>query len=70
LGYWGFGFPTAAFASLSLEVGRHHGFAGLSVIAIVFWVALLAIVTVLAYKTVAQWRAGTLFPQKAGVTSE
>ncbi|MDR9397261.1 hypothetical protein [Pontimonas sp.] len=65
LGYWGFGFPTAAFASLSLEVGRHHEFAGLGVVAIVFWVALLAIVTVLALKTIGQWRAGTLFPAAA-----
>ena len=63
LGYWGFGFPTAAFASLSLEVGRHHDFAGLGVVAIVFWLALMAIVVTLAVKTASAWRSGKLFAQ-------
>ena len=61
LGYWGFGFPTAAFASLSLEVGRHHDFAGLGIVAAVFWVALIGIVITLGMKTVGAWRSGSLF---------
>ena len=61
LGYWGFGFPTAAFASLSLEVGRHHEFAGLGVLAAVLWVALIGIVLVLAWRTAGAWRTGELF---------
>ena len=61
LGYWGFGFPAAAFASLSLEVGRHHDFAGLGVIAILFWIALVVIVAVFSAKTVAAWKTGVLF---------
>ncbi len=66
LGYWGFGFPTAAFGSLSLEVGRHHDFAGLGIVAIVFWLALIIVVASLTAKTIAAWRSGQLFapPQK------
>lgn len=61
LGYWGFGFPTAAFASLSLEVGRHHGFDWLGSVAGVFWFALMAIVLILAWKTMVAWKSGALF---------
>lgn len=61
LGYWGFGFPTAAFASLSLEVGRHHGFDWLGSVAVVFWFALMAIVLILAWKTMVAWKSGALF---------
>ena len=61
LGYWGFGFPTAAFASLSLEVGRHHEFAGLGGLAAVLWAALISIVLVLAWRTARAWRTGELF---------
>lgn len=62
LGYWGFGFPTAAFASLSLEVARHHGFAWLEWISVVFWAGLIVLVVSLAQKTVVLWRSGELFP--------
>jgi tellurite resistance protein TehA-like permease len=66
LGYWGFGFPTAAFASLSLEVGRHHEFFWLTNVATVFWVGLLLIVVTLLVRTAQEWRKGTLFPAPAG----
>jgi tellurite resistance protein TehA-like permease len=62
LGYWGFGFPTAAFASLSLEVGRFHGFVWLETVASVFWGALLVLVAWLVWQTVGLWRKGALFP--------
>lgn len=64
LGYWGFGFPTAAFASLSLEVGRHHEFAGLGLAAIVLWLALLALIGWLGARTLVAARRGELSPSR------
>lgn len=62
LGYWGFGFPTAAFASLSLEVGRHHGFVWLEWVSAVFWLGLIVLLATLARNTVRAWASGALFP--------
>jgi tellurite resistance protein TehA-like permease len=64
LGYWGFGFPTAAFTTLSLQVGGHFGFPWLGTIATVFWSALLVLVLWLASKTVQAFRAGAFAPPK------
>jgi len=61
LGYWAFGFPTAAFASLSLEVARRHDFAVLSVFGAVVWGALGVLLIWLAVKTVAGIRSGAVF---------
>jgi tellurite resistance protein TehA-like permease len=66
LGYWGFGFPTAAFASLSLEVGRHHEFPWLTLVAAVFWAVLVVMVVALLTRTAQAWRTGTLFPTPPG----
>ena len=62
LGYWGFGFPTAAFTALSLQVGHAFSFPWLSVIAGVFWVGLLVLMVCLGAKTISAWRAGAFSP--------
>ena len=61
LGYWAFGFPTAAFASLSLEVARRHDFAVLSVFGAVVWAALGMLIAWLAVKTLSGVRSGAVF---------
>ena len=60
VGYWGFGFPTAAFSSLSLEVGRHHGFVWLEWVSVVFWLGLIVLVAWLATRSVSAARRGEL----------
>jgi tellurite resistance protein TehA-like permease len=61
LGYWAFGFPTAAFASLSLEVARRHEFAALSGFGAVVWGALGVLLVWLTMKTLAGVRSGAVF---------
>jgi tellurite resistance protein TehA-like permease len=61
LGYWAFGFPTAAFASLSLEVARRHDFAVLSGFGAVVWGALGVLVVWLGLKTLSGVRSGSVF---------
>lgn len=61
LGYWAFGFPTAAFASLSLEVARRHDFAVLAGLGAAIWVALGVLMVWLAVKTIAGVRTGQIF---------
>jgi tellurite resistance protein TehA-like permease len=61
LGYWAFGFPTAAFASLSLEVSRRHDVFALSVFGASVWVALGVLLVWLTAKTVRGVRSGALF---------
>ena len=61
LGYWAFGFPTAAFASLSLEVARRHDFAVLSGFGAVVWAALGVLLVWLAVKTLGGMRSGAVF---------
>jgi tellurite resistance protein TehA-like permease len=61
LGYWAFGFPTAAFASLSLEAARRHDLAVLAGVGATLWVALGALLVWLTLRTVSGVRAGTVF---------
>jgi tellurite resistance protein TehA-like permease len=61
LGYWAFGFPTAAFASLSLEVARRHDFAVLSGFGAVVWVTLGILLLWLTVKTLSGVRSGAVF---------
>ncbi len=61
LGYWAFGFPTAAFASLSLEVARRHDFAALSVFGAILWLSLGVLLVWLTGKTVRGVRSGAVF---------
>ena len=61
LGYWAFGFPTAAFASLSLEVARRHDFAVLSGFGAAVWVALGGLLLWLTVKTLSGVRSGAVF---------
>lgn len=52
IGWWGFGFPTAAFATLALELGRLWGIAWLTPVAVSLWIALLLLIVWLGYKTI------------------
>ena len=61
LGYWAFGFPTAAFASLSLEVARRHDFVALSTFGAVVWGALGVLLVWLTAKTLSGVRSGAVF---------
>jgi tellurite resistance protein TehA-like permease len=61
LGYWAFGFPTAAFASLSLEVARRHDLAVLSGFGAVVWGALGILLVWLAVKTLSGVHSGAVF---------
>jgi tellurite resistance protein TehA-like permease len=61
LGYWGFGFPTAAFGSLSLEVARRHDLSWLTGWGAVVWVSLGVLVVWLTAKTIAGVRSGAVF---------
>lgn len=61
LGYWAFGFPTAAFGSLSLEVARRHELPVLSGFGAVVWVSLGVLLVWLTAKTLAGVRSGSVF---------
>ena len=61
VGYWAFGFPTAAFGSLSLEVARRHDFAILSGFGAVVWASLGVLLVWLAVKTLSGVRSGAVF---------
>ena len=61
VGYWAFGFPTAAFASLSGEMARRHDFPVLAGVGAVIWVALGALLLWLVAKTLLGVREGTIF---------
>jgi tellurite resistance protein TehA-like permease len=61
LGYWGFGFPTAAFASLSLEVARRHELPWLAGFGAVVWVILGVLLVWLAVRTTSQVVSGAAF---------
>lgn len=64
LGYWGFGFPTASMAALSLEIGRHFNFGWLVFVGDAYWILLMAMLVVFSVLTVSLWRTGKLFPAK------
>jgi tellurite resistance protein TehA-like permease len=51
VGLWGFGFPTAALASLTLEVGRRWEALWISQVGLALWIALLAGALTLSAKT-------------------
>lgn len=59
-GSWGFVFPTAAMAALTVELGRSWSSSFLSVTGAVFWLVSLAIWARLAFQTVAAVRDRSL----------
>jgi len=61
IGLWGFGFPTAALVSLTLEVGRRWDLVGVGYFGAVLWGVMLAGVLLLAYKTVQGMATGKIF---------
>lgn len=61
LGYWAFGFPTAAFQALSLEVASRHDYTWLAGFGAVLWVVLGVLLVWLTVKTLGQLKAGVLF---------
>lgn len=58
LGWWGFGFPTAAFVNLTAVVARRWQLPGLTAIDPVLWLAVLAIVGTLIVLTLRGMRTG------------
>jgi tellurite resistance protein TehA-like permease len=58
LGWWGFGFPTAAFVNLTAVVARSWELPGLAAIDPVLWVAVIAAIVVLIVLTVRGLRTG------------
>jgi tellurite resistance protein TehA-like permease len=61
VGLWGFGFPTAALVSLTLEVGRRWELASIGIFGAILWVAMLAGMAFLGGKTVAGMRSGRIY---------
>ncbi len=61
LGYWAFGFPTAAFTALTLEVSRRHDFVVLAGVGAVLWASLGVLLVWLAIKTIGGVRSGAVF---------
>ncbi len=52
LGFWGFGFPTAAYASLSLEIGRSWPLFQIEGFGSFLWGSLLVLVSDLVLSTI------------------
>jgi len=52
IGLWGFGFPTSALVSLTLEVGRRFESLWIGYLGLALWVVMLAGVAILASKTI------------------
>ena len=52
IGLWGFGFPTAALVSLTLEVGRRWEALWIGYLGLTLWLVMLAGVVILSVKTV------------------
>ena len=61
LGSWGFAFPTAAVAALTVELGHGWGSPLLSVVGALAWVATLVIWTRLAWQTARGAASGAVF---------
>jgi tellurite resistance protein TehA-like permease len=61
LGSWGFAFPTAAVAALTIVLGEAWGSSFLSVVGAVAWFATLLVWGRLAAQTVAALRSGAIF---------
>ena len=51
LGFWGFGFPTAAFGTLSLETGKALEIVAMQVAGSVAWVSLALLIVWLTVKS-------------------
>ncbi len=58
LGWWGFGFPTAAFVNLTAVVAREWQLPGLAAIDPVLWVVVLAMIATLIVLTLRGLRTG------------
>jgi tellurite resistance protein TehA-like permease len=58
LGWWGFGFPTAAFVNLTAVVAREWQLAWLVAIDVVLWAAVLAVIATLIVLTLRGLRTG------------
>lgn len=61
VGLWGFGFPTAALVSLTLEVGRRFDSVWIGLMGQALWVVMLVGVILLAVKTIQGLRSGRIF---------
>ncbi len=60
-GWWGFGFPTAAFVGLTGEIAHVWGFEWLSAAMPVLWIVVLAVVTWLTVLTIGAMRTGAVW---------
>jgi len=60
LGWWGFGFPSAAFVALTTEIAGVWGLAWLEAVVQVLWVALLALFLALSLATIRATVRGTV----------
>lgn len=61
IGLWGFGFPTAALVSLTLEVGRRWEALWIGYVGMALWIVMLAGVAFLAAKTVQGMASGRIW---------
>lgn len=61
VGLWGFGFPTAALISLTLEVGRRLDVAWIGLLGSVLWVLLLIAIALLSLKTIQGLNSGKIW---------
>ena len=61
LGYWAFGFPTAAFTALTLEVARRFEFGALAWFGAALWFSVAVLVLWLGVKTLKGIRSGDVF---------
>ncbi|WP_448811866.1 SLAC1 family transporter [Agromyces bauzanensis] len=58
---WGFGFPTAAWIALTIELARHWELAWLGVAGAVLWAMLVAAFAAASVATLVQLRSGAIF---------
>lgn len=61
VGLWGFGFPTAAFISLTLEVGRRLEVVWIGLLGSVLWALLLLAILLLSFKTFQGLKSGKIW---------
>ena len=61
VGLWGFGFPTAALISLTLEVGRRFDVVWIGYLGSVLWILLLLAILLLSLKTIQGTRSGKIW---------
>lgn len=58
---WGFGFPTAAWIALTVEIARHWDLGWLAVSGAVLWAALIVAFAVATVATLVRMRSGAVF---------